>query len=195
MEDGLAIFTIILLAIIVVVSALMVYATKRHKRYVAALPKDVIAKFPALKTAYLPSLTKQDKAYLEAQAWLERCKASGVVTWLAGKSRASMLHIQEMYPWDSGITFHYVSPTELHSGVGWLDKETYLNLRRDAMAPAGILYGSFGKLKEVPYAVVPGVTRHILPKAITLPRRDVLDWFRYPPAMSDTIVADVVIEH
>jgi hypothetical protein len=202
MESGLSAFAIILLAVVIVVSVLVVYATKRHKRYAAA-HKPLLQKYPMLEKVALPSLTEQDVAYREAEAWLAECKARGIKTWLAGQSRASMLHLHKMYPWETSITFHYVSPTRgaicppvlsVPKSFSGSSRKSHIKVRRDAMPPAHLRTGTFGTITDVPYAVLPGRTLRVRPKAMTLPRRDVLDWFRYPPAMSDTFVVEVAEE-
>jgi hypothetical protein len=185
---GLVVVAAVLLAIVIVVIALVIYASKRHQRYADAA--GPIKRDGRLKHVHLPSLTVQDMAYEEGRAWLAWCKARGITTWLAAQSRASLLQQGSMLPWESIITFHYAGSALPASTV---KRSPHLVIKRDPMAPVRMQYKTFGSIPEAPLAESYGSLRTVR-KEITLPRRDVLDWFRFPPALSDVAVVDVLTE-
>ena len=179
---------LVMFVTILVATCLMVYATKRHKRYAAAVGIED----DAPPNVHLPSRSDQDQAYRELQAWLDMCAARNIPTWLAGKSRAALLHRHKMYPWEQTITVHYVEPGR-GPRVLLPHPPKFLKPKKDAMAPP-LKRAQFGPVAGVPYADLG--TRVLTPcqKTFTVKRRDVLDFFRYPPSMSDTFTAEVLCE-
>jgi hypothetical protein len=183
--------SVVLLIVIVVAACLIVYATKRHKRYIKAV--EVAEDAPP--NVHLPGRADQDQAYRELEAWLKTCADQSVPTWVAGQSRVALLHRHAMQPWDRTITVHYVEPSGPGKKAPILPaKPKFLVTRRDAMAPASLKHADFGPVTKVPYEDRPDRTLRPCAQTFTFRRRDFLDYFRFPPAMSDTFTVDTMCD-
>lgn len=135
----------------------------------------------------MPCRDDYERAYMDASLWLLHCSKQNkqAHTWLVGSSRnASFQPNPELFKWEKQVCFGFVN-NDSQLLRGWR-KLPNVKLIQHAHAPEnlelctlGSLQGLLREPKKRPFRVIT--------TTVTVSRRDVLDYFRWPLRTHDLV--------
>jgi hypothetical protein len=165
--------------LVLFVLSLALASMARHHRVVGDVTYDDLLWAGIPQCAALPGRVAQEHLLTRLALWLAACRARGVTPWLSTASMA-VDNNGELLPWVGTLEFE----REYSQGRP-PDPPRGITCRGTNVRPAALRLGRVGFVPGVLYTpeVVPDIVR------VTVPRRDVLDWFRTPIDIEDTFYA------